>query len=66
MRDGTKIYADIFRLAAHADVKVPALLPWSPYGKTGQGPQQYWTMGPYECGVPKHTLSGYHKVQAVV
>jgi predicted acyl esterase len=32
LRDGTKIYADIFRPAT--DEKVPALLTWSPYGKS--------------------------------
>jgi predicted acyl esterase len=35
LRDGVKIRADIFR--PHNDVEVPALIAWSPYGKTGRG-----------------------------
>lgn len=37
MRDGIKLYADVFRPTNSDSVKVPALLPWSPYGKTGTG-----------------------------
>ena len=36
LRDGTKIRADIFR-AANTSEKVPALIAWSPYGKSGRG-----------------------------
>ncbi len=32
MRDGTTLYADIFRPTG--DAKIPAILSWSPYGKT--------------------------------
>lgn len=35
MRDGIKLYADVFR--PKTDEKVPAVLIWSPYGKTGNG-----------------------------
>lgn len=35
MRDGVKLYCDIFR--PPTDGKVPALLLWSPYGKSGNG-----------------------------
>lgn len=41
MRDGVKLRADIFRPAKYDGQKLPALLPWSPYGKTGSG-QYYW------------------------
>lgn len=39
LRDGTKLRADVFRPAeAEAEgKKIPALLIWSPYGKTGTG-----------------------------
>lgn len=30
VRDGTKLYADVFRQANDEHKKVPALLPWSP------------------------------------
>jgi uncharacterized protein len=36
MRDGALLRADIFR-PADAKEAVPALIPWSPYGKTGTG-----------------------------
>ena len=61
MRDGKRLYADIFRVEHHA--KVPALLVWSPYGKTGQGPQNYDRMGPWRCGVAKSLTSGYEKFE---
>lgn len=37
MRDGVILKGDIFRPANSDSVKVPAILPWSPYGKTGRG-----------------------------
>lgn len=36
MRDGTILYGDIFRPAITSE-KVPILLVWSPYGKSGVG-----------------------------
>lgn len=37
MRDGVKLRADVFRPAKLDGTPLPALLPWSPYGKTGSG-----------------------------
>ena len=37
LRDGCKLRADIFRPATSDSECVPALIAWSPYGKTGQG-----------------------------
>lgn len=37
MRDGVILKGDIFRPANSDSVKVPAIVPWSPYGKTGRG-----------------------------
>lgn len=34
MRDGCQIYVDIFRPSDSPEEKVPALLTWSPYGKS--------------------------------
>jgi len=36
LRDGVKIRADILR-PADESTRVPALVAWSPYGKTGRG-----------------------------
>lgn len=35
MRDGTKLYCDIFRPVTQE--KVPAIIMWSPYGKSANG-----------------------------
>ena len=37
MRDGVRLRVDVFRPADSDSVKVPALIAWSPYGKSGQG-----------------------------
>jgi predicted acyl esterase len=62
MRDGTKIYVDVFRPVT--EEMVPAILPWSPYGKTGTGEMTYDRTGPYNCGIDPQSLSGYHKFEA--
>ncbi|ETS74386.1 hypothetical protein PFICI_14252 [Pestalotiopsis fici W106-1] len=63
LSDGTRIYADVFR-PANDSSRVPALIPWSAYGKTGTGPQQYDTMGPFRSGIPLERTSGYEKFEA--
>lgn len=37
LRDGHSLRADVFRPAGHDHDRVPALVVWSPYGKTGSG-----------------------------
>lgn len=37
LRDGVKIYVDVFRPVESDDSPVPAILPWSIFGKTGSG-----------------------------
>ena len=37
LRDGIVLRADVFRPKQSDTTPVPALLPWSPYGKTGRG-----------------------------
>ncbi|KAB2572782.1 putative serine esterase [Lasiodiplodia theobromae] len=66
LRDGVKIYTDIFRPATsdNESGKVPAIIPWSPYGKSGRGPQNYDSMGPFRCGIPKERTSGFDKFEA--
>ena len=36
MRDGVLLRADVFRPADETE-RVPAIIPWSPYGKSGTG-----------------------------
>lgn len=65
MRDGIKIYADIFRPAGlEPDQRVPAILPWSPYGKSGTGVQDYARMAPFRVGLGLDQTSGYEKFEA--
>ena len=64
MRDGIQIYADIFRPLDSNVHGVPVLIPWSPYGKTGTGPQQYDSMAPFRAGIPADRTSGYEKFEA--
>ncbi|KNG91587.1 hypothetical protein ANOM_000005 [Aspergillus nomiae NRRL 13137] len=58
MRDGVKLYADVFRPTDETE-KVPAILPWSPYGKVGTSTTNYDNMGPWRIGIPYQNLSGY-------
>lgn len=62
LRDGTVLRADIFRAEARKDDPLPALISWSPYGKTGAG-ENLTTMFPF-LGVGKESLSGLEKFEA--
>ena len=64
VRDGARLYTDIFRPASSDQQPVPAILPWSPYGKTGTGPQNYDSMAPFQAAIPKSRTSGYEKFEA--
>ncbi|KAL1792352.1 hypothetical protein ACET3X_008859 [Alternaria dauci] len=62
LRDGTKIYADIFR--PKTDQKVPAIVMWGPYGKTGTGVLNIHSM-PLRAGIPETQLSGYEDFEGL-
>lgn len=66
MRDGVTLYADIFR-PSQSDldntIKFPAILPWSPYGKSGTGVQDYARMAPFRVGLRLDQTSGYEKFE---
>ena len=63
MRDGIRIYTDVFRPIGSEATRIPALIPWSPYGKSGTGPFEYDKMGPFSCGVSFGQTSGYEKFE---
>ncbi|KAB8246391.1 Alpha/Beta hydrolase protein [Aspergillus flavus] len=65
MRDGIKLYADIFRPADESE-RVPAIVPWSPYGKVGTSTLNYDNMGPWRIGIPYQNLSGYETFEEAV
>lgn len=55
LRDGTKIYVDIFRPSENA-VDLPTLVAWGPYGK--QGGVMGWNDLPFRGGIPVSRVSG--------
>ena len=61
LRDGVKLRADIFR-PEDEKTKVPAVVAWSPYGKTGTGFLNLDLL-PERVGVPQNRLSGYEKFE---
>lgn len=62
LRDGVRIRADIFR-PHNVAVPVPALIAWSPYGKTGRGHFNL-NVVPGRVGVPQTSVSGFEKFEA--
>ena len=64
MRDGTKLYGDIYRPMISSessitkDEKVPAILHWAPYGKESNS-ERFLNRLPERLGVPRETYSGY-------
>ena len=62
LRDGVILRADVFLPASAGERPLPALLPWSPYGKTGSGRQQ--TINFTYLGVGACDLSGLEKFEA--
>ncbi|KAN0104342.1 alpha/beta-hydrolase [Hyaloscypha variabilis] len=62
MRDGIKLRADIFR-PSEATKKIPILMAYSPYGKSGTG---YFSLDmiPGRVGIPKSQLSGFDSFEA--
>lgn len=64
MRDGVKLYADVYRPTDAANAKVPAILCWSPFGKKFNGIESLRVMTPWNLGIPNGTLSGLEKFEA--
>ncbi|BGP09062.1 hypothetical protein JCM10049v2_004917 [Rhodotorula toruloides] len=63
MRDGAKLYCDIYR-PADSDEKIPCLIMWSPYGKRYSSinmlPVTTW-----RCGIRSSDLSGWEKFEGL-
>jgi putative CocE/NonD family hydrolase len=60
LRDGVRLRADVFR--PNLDTKVPAIMVWGPYGKTGSSPLNLYMM-PGRAGVAESRLSGYESFE---
>jgi len=59
LRDGTKIYADIYR-PANVTEKIPVIVVWGPFGKRPSEGQEDWKL----MGVPPKTVSTMAKFEA--
>lgn len=64
MRDGVKLYADVYRPPSAADRSVPAILCWGPFGRKFNGVDSLRLMTPWNLGVPMGNLSGLEKFEA--
>lgn len=62
MRDGIKIYTDVFRPATSDKEKVPAIIAWSPYGKNVSVANL--GIAAHNAGVAFDRTSGYEKFEA--
>ncbi|KAG4414117.1 hypothetical protein IFR04_012769 [Cadophora malorum] len=60
LRDGVKIHCDVFRPVT--DIKVPAILAVSPYGKNGHGFRIFDNI-PFRLGLPESATSGLEKFE---
>jgi uncharacterized protein len=60
MRDGVKLYCDIFRPST--DKKVPIILVWAPYGKHGNS-ELFLSELPERMGITKATYSDYENFE---
>ena len=63
LRDGLKVYADVIRPQSSDQVKVPAAICWSPYGK-GSAWRRIDNL-PYRLGIPKDRTSGYETFEGL-
>ncbi|KAJ4246877.1 hypothetical protein NW762_013429 [Fusarium torreyae] len=63
IRDGTILRADVFRPDYSDDQKVPAIISFSPYGKSGTGSFNLNIICG-RAGVPQHRLSGFESFEA--
>ncbi|OQV07088.1 hypothetical protein CLAIMM_11572 [Cladophialophora immunda] len=63
LRDGCKIYMDVFRPPSSDSIPVAAIVAWSPYGKQGNGFQSLDRV-PWRAGIPKDWTSDLEKFEA--
>ncbi|KAL6915379.1 hypothetical protein FSST1_006874 [Fusarium sambucinum] len=64
MRDGVKLYVDIYRPPQSDNEPIPAIICWSPFGKKFNGLMSLSLMVPWNLGIPPKTLSGLEKFEA--
>ncbi|KAK0118440.1 hypothetical protein ONS95_012725 [Cadophora gregata] len=62
LRDGVKIYADVFRPKDLEGTTVPAIISWGPFGKTDKG---FANTVNLEVGIPRNSLSGLESFEGL-
>lgn len=63
VRDGCKLYVDIYR-PNDEQIRSPAIICWSPFGKKFNGIDSLALMVPWNLGIPDNALSGLEKFEA--
>ena len=61
LRDGLHVYVDVYRPKYSDETKVPAVICWSPYGKSSISLDLLW----HRSGVPKDWTSGYETFEGL-
>lgn len=64
VRDGVRLYCDVYRPANAPAGSTPAVICWSPFGKKFNGTSSLKLMTPWNLGIPDGTLSGLEKFEA--
>ncbi|KAL1589838.1 hypothetical protein WHR41_01454 [Cladosporium halotolerans] len=64
VRDGSRLYADIYRPANSSQEKLPAIISWSPYGKKYSALEML-PMCVWNCCVGRKDLSGIEKFEGL-
>ena len=63
LRDGLKLYADVFRPKSSDETKIPVVMCWSPYGKATSA--RTVDNLPHRLGIPKDRTSGYETFEGL-
>lgn len=61
LRDGLHVYADLYRPASSDEIKVPAVICWSPYGKSSISLDGIW----HRSGAPRDWTSGFETFEGL-
>ena len=62
VRDGCRLYYDVYRPATSDDEPVPIIVCWSPFGKSSSGLRVLAHL-PWGLGIPRDTLSGLERFE---
>jgi len=65
LRDGTKIYTDVYRPPKMIKEGFPAVISLGPFGKNGGVNREFFGGAPWRFGVPQSTVSGLEKFEAL-